>query len=108
MRASKAIGAYFVLSCLLAQTTAADGYPVARPEYESPVRLHRPILRLGKWRVRDGRLVHKRGGWWRNYFISRTKRASFFRVRIRGAARADMAVLFRARVVERRPLLLQG
>jgi hypothetical protein len=77
----------------------AGAYPIAAPGQEAPVGLEPALLVRGPWLEEQGALGLRPGSAGRRVWVSERPTDDFVRLRLRGDGRADLALLFRARVV---------
>jgi hypothetical protein len=94
-----------LLALLLAGLAHGEGYPIPRGERAVP---WQPAATVGEWRTEGTSLALAKGRGTRNFFIAQEEAApspSFVRARITRAPRADLALLFRTRVLAKEPLL---
>ena len=94
-----------LLALLLAAVAAhGEGYPIPRGEQAVP---WQPAATLGEWRTEGTALSLAQAKAARNFFITReqdTPSQGFVRARITRASRANLALLFRTRVLTTEPL----
>jgi hypothetical protein len=111
-RALHAVRGRSTLAVMLVVSAVArdsDGQALPRLGHEAPLTWSRAIKETGDWTVSDdGALSLGKGDRKYNHALADANGSAFVRVRLSNAAEADVAVVFRARVVSSSPLRMQG
>ncbi|QRO01472.1 hypothetical protein JRI60_21850 [Archangium violaceum] len=97
------LGALAIAVLLVAGRAWGEGYPI--PRGERPI-AWKAVESVGEWRIEGDSLSLATPRASRNYFIQEDLAlpAPFLRARVRNVARADLAILFRAKVRATQPL----
>lgn len=97
-------GALILVLLLVAGRARGEGYPIPRGEHPVAWKAEGAV---GEWRIEENALALVTPHAPRNFFVQEQAAASpapFVRARIQNAARADLAILFRAKVRATEPL----
>lgn len=99
----KSVGALVLALLLVAGSARGEGYPIPRGEH--PI-AWKAAASVGEWRTGENALSLATPRGPRNFFVQEPAAApvSFVRARIQNPARADLALLFRAKVRATEPL----